>query len=190
VINYANKQYGGQLAASDVRTATILLNGLNWNVLGEDGKPETTASANGVNEIRIGQESYRSEARRLALDLNAAGYPVKPEPVKIKNAADGQVEVWLSEPRRDLWLAAPPVAGWCFQRLGQETPNGRHSLRCHKDPKTCQTVRDASPGEMSSSCTFVAFIDKTGVQFQGTGTENSYYLYAKMPFASPFPSLP
>ena len=116
--------------------------------------------------------------------------PVKPEPVKIKNVADGQVEVWLSEPRRDLWLAAPPVAGWCFQRLGQETPNGRHSLRCHKDPKTCQTVRDASPGEMSSSCTFVAFIDKTGVQFQGTGTENSYYLYAKMPFASPFPSLP
>lgn len=188
VINFSNVSYGGSLTRIDAANAIMRLELLNWNVLGPDGATQTTVVAKGKNEVRYGTERAEASAEKLVLDLQAAGYPVSPSPLKVEAIGDGPIEIWLSRERNEnMWISQTPIAGWCFQRKGPETSQGSYSVRCHKDPSTCLRVRNGSPGEKSTACTFVAELDATGIDLKSGGTDDSYYKYSKSVFSSPFP---
>ncbi len=191
VINFSNQQFGGGITRDQAAAAQQALTALGWEVRGPDGSEATSRAATGRNEVRYDSGGDRDDAQKAALDLVAAGYPVMRGPVSVSAIGSGPIEVWLSSaPPVDRWKASPPKSAWCFQRQGPLTENGSYSVRCHKDAATCTRVRGDSPGERSSPCVFMPFLDTTTVSLQGGGTADSYFRYSREPFAAPFPALP
>ncbi|WID99684.1 caspase family protein (plasmid) [Bosea vestrisii] len=202
-LNFSNQQYGGSMSRADAGNIQAVLTALSWKVLGLDGTRVTTAAAVGVNAVRYGPPQDRPAARRLALDLLAAGVPVLGQPVSTPNIdGKGPIEVWVSTPvPADRWRETKPVAAWCFQGR-EEGAVFPFSVRCLPTAAECKNKineRSAYP-TTNSQCQFMPFLDE--VQWppgwiiddlgawSGGPNRRSYYMESPAPFARPYPAIP
>lgn len=183
-IAYADRYPISFISQAQAWMARRALTNLDWKVR----EIRTWQDFLGLNEVRYGGQNDRAVATQVAFDLRAAGFPVDNEPVSDGSIGAGRLEVRLSTAAPDdSWKASMPVAAWCFQRVGPKKDGVRYSVRCHKDAAICMRARNGDQGERSSTCRFIAYLDRTQKDFKTGGTDDSYRIYGQMPFGDPFP---